>query len=446
MPTAKTDAEIDMDFKIKTLIPSKEAIYKKATEEKEKRKSMEHGISKRTYFHVKQMDDSVLFAWRRYLEFEEKEGNHSRIKNLYERCLVACAYYSEFWIRYVRWLERSIKAFQADPATTLQEIRAVFQQATNLYLKKRPTIYLEWAYIEELHKNYDRVNELFEEINRLVPGHVETIIRNAAFLRRRKNEAGSLAVYENALQIPSILSDSKAFTFLSVQYAKFLEIKGQLDKCREVFEASISKFPANKNIWRSFIAFETNVRGEGVEERVKGLYERALGSGSSLTAEDKQVLWVEYLEYVSEFASDVSTFIEVDERFKALYPHKAFPTTGTSGGHVESRKRSTSTHNEEESQAPSKFNKSNADYSQGGHHGSHGHGSYGSHGHNAYNSQAGYNNYAGYGYGSQPGYNYNYGYGYGQYPNTTATAGYQNYYNQQQQYSQQGYNAQGYNM
>jgi len=442
IPSTKTDAEVDMEFKHKVLIPAKEALYKKSSEEKEKRKSMEQGISKRTYFHVKVMDDSVLFAWRRYLEFEEKEGNHNRIKNLYERCLVACAYYSEFWIRYVRWLERGIKTFSLDANTTLQEIRGVSHQATTLYLKKRPVIYLEWAYIEELHKNFDRVTEIFDEIHRLVPGHIETILRHGAFLRRRKNESGALAVYENALQIPAIVSDSKSFTFLSIQYAKFVEIQGGIEKCREIFENSVVKFPANKNIWKSYIAFETNLHSEGFEEKVRSLYEKALGSGSTLTAEDKQVLWMEYLEYVSEFASDISTFIEVDERFKVLYPHKAFPTTtGATSGHVESRKRAT--HGETE-EAPTKYSKaatSVQEYSQGHHqHTPHSGSGYGQT-HHPYGNQ-GYNNYAGYGYGSQ-GYNYSNYYGqYNQYQNTAA-ANYQNYY---AQYPQQGYNPSGYNM
>ena len=36
------------------------------------------------------MDEIQLSNWRRYLEFEEGEGDETRIQVLYERCLVAC--------------------------------------------------------------------------------------------------------------------------------------------------------------------------------------------------------------------------------------------------------------------------------------------------------------------------------------------------------------------
>lgn len=54
---------------------------------------------KRPYFHVKPLEKSQLSAWRNYLEFEIKEGNEKRIKVLFERCLIACAFYEEFWMR-----------------------------------------------------------------------------------------------------------------------------------------------------------------------------------------------------------------------------------------------------------------------------------------------------------------------------------------------------------
>lgn len=36
------------------------------------------------------MDIPQLTNWRRYLDFEESEGDDTRIQVLYERCLVAC--------------------------------------------------------------------------------------------------------------------------------------------------------------------------------------------------------------------------------------------------------------------------------------------------------------------------------------------------------------------
>ena len=59
---------------------------------------------KRPYFHVTELDESQLVNWRKYLNFEEVEGDYTRTSFLYERCLVTCAYYDEFWMRYARWM------------------------------------------------------------------------------------------------------------------------------------------------------------------------------------------------------------------------------------------------------------------------------------------------------------------------------------------------------
>lgn len=76
---------------------------------------------KRPYFHVKPLDRAQLKAWQSYLDWEiaeaetaavdaegaAVEGNegskqecvagHNRVLILFERCLIACALYEEFW-------------------------------------------------------------------------------------------------------------------------------------------------------------------------------------------------------------------------------------------------------------------------------------------------------------------------------------------------------------
>lgn len=77
---------------------------------------------KRPYFHVKPLDRTQLKAWHTYLDWEMaeaeaaravtegtgvegqegsevKEGiaGHRRVQILFERCLIACAFYEEFW-------------------------------------------------------------------------------------------------------------------------------------------------------------------------------------------------------------------------------------------------------------------------------------------------------------------------------------------------------------
>lgn len=59
---------------------------------------------KRPYFHVTKLDVVELDSWHKYLGFEEGRGDLERAAFLYERCLVACALYDKFWLRYARWM------------------------------------------------------------------------------------------------------------------------------------------------------------------------------------------------------------------------------------------------------------------------------------------------------------------------------------------------------
>ena len=71
---------------------------------------------KRLYFHVKPLGQNDLQNWSRYLDYELIHGNvvathassHAQdsITVLFERCLIPCALYEEFWLRYAEWAVR----------------------------------------------------------------------------------------------------------------------------------------------------------------------------------------------------------------------------------------------------------------------------------------------------------------------------------------------------
>lgn len=54
---------------------------------------------KRPYFHVKPLERCQLKNWQEYLDYEIEQGDRERIITLFERCLIACALYEEFWLR-----------------------------------------------------------------------------------------------------------------------------------------------------------------------------------------------------------------------------------------------------------------------------------------------------------------------------------------------------------
>lgn len=48
---------------------------------------------------MKPLERCQLKNWQDYLDFEIEQGDRTRIIVLFERCLIACALYEEFWAK-----------------------------------------------------------------------------------------------------------------------------------------------------------------------------------------------------------------------------------------------------------------------------------------------------------------------------------------------------------
>ena len=97
-----------------SVIISGKKVYK-ATEEKVQLRWKYEDAIKRPYFHMKPLERGQLKNWHEYLEFEEnqlkkksdQDKDFSNLTILFERCMIACALYEEFWMKYAEWLLRS---------------------------------------------------------------------------------------------------------------------------------------------------------------------------------------------------------------------------------------------------------------------------------------------------------------------------------------------------
>ncbi|CEP08659.1 hypothetical protein [Parasitella parasitica] len=108
---------------------------------------------KRSYFHVKPLDKPQLENWSKYLDFEESQNNHDRIRALYERCLVPCAQYEDLWLRYGRWL--------ADQ-NQLEDARHAYERAAFTFLPaNRPSAKIALALILEESGAIDQARGTF---------------------------------------------------------------------------------------------------------------------------------------------------------------------------------------------------------------------------------------------------------------------------------------------
>ena len=207
---------------------------------------------RRPYFHPKPLDPRQLANWRAYLDFVQQPENFDqlRIRTLFERCLVACASYEEFWERYVRWLEGI-----GDEAFA----RAALERACLVHLPPtKVKLQLLWAAFEERHGQPQRAKYVFDQLRSNLPAHGESIVRYADFERRQDSENGAM-IAEGILHASSIDDNipSETRAMLAVHRAFLISNHlHDLEKARNVFNDTISQFPMSKFAWLSWIRFE----------------------------------------------------------------------------------------------------------------------------------------------------------------------------------------------
>ncbi|MCJ1253076.1 hypothetical protein MMC24_000883 [Lignoscripta atroalba] len=262
--------ELEIEREMRTRIDNFHLeIFARTQTETTKRWTYESEV-KRPYFHVTELDEGQLVNWRKYLDFEEVEGDYIRTQFLYERCLVTCAYYDEFWLRYARWM----LAQQGKE----EEVRNIYQRASMLYAPiSRPAVRLQYAYFEEMFNRVEVAKDIHQAILVNLPGHIETIVSLANLSRRHGGLEAAIEVYK--AQIDSPQCDIYAKAALVAEWARLLwKIKGSVDEARQVFQRNQHWYLDSRPFWINFLLFEleqpTSAETESTQyQRIKQVHE-----------------------------------------------------------------------------------------------------------------------------------------------------------------------------
>jgi pre-mRNA-processing factor 39 len=264
------------------------AIYAEVQKAVHERWTFENAI-KRSYFHVTDVDESELENWHKYLKYEEEQGDLKRIMFLYERCLVACALYEQFWLRYARWLLHVEKE---------EDCRQVYMRASCVFVPiSKPTVRLHWARFEEKLERKELAKDIHKAILHEIPGHIETIISLAGLLRRQFTFDEAIAelqkhVEESGPDVGGVLAAEQA--------RLFWQVKKSIDEARQVFQNNTKRFSTSKHFWRKYLDFEAcqpASEPSEVHERVKAVHELVIYD-TYLSADARKELTLHYMEYV----------------------------------------------------------------------------------------------------------------------------------------------------
>ncbi|KAI8360944.1 hypothetical protein B0O80DRAFT_436309 [Mortierella sp. GBAus27b] len=280
-------------------------VHARTAEETNKRWPFEAEI-KRPYFHVKPMDMPQLTNWRRYLDFEEAEGDVGRIRVLYERCLVTCALYEDFWLRYGTW---------ARSQHNLESLKDIYTRAAQMVPPSNPASRLTLALVEEENGRIESARQHYQTVLQHLPGHIETIIRFANFERRSSPDDLTAAEHVYVSQLGQEGVDETTQTAIVTLYAKFLwRTKKDVERAREIFKTGEGKFDS-RFYFSTYLQFEMDQPGDDYETRVSSVFEQVRYSG--LPEAIKNDFGQTYLDFVMEFGSSAARYNQLEADTKA---------------------------------------------------------------------------------------------------------------------------------
>ncbi|XP_074268432.1 pre-mRNA-processing factor 39-1-like isoform X2 [Silene latifolia] len=294
-------------------IAVREELFKKAMEFDSKISGFETAI-RRPYFHVRPLNDAELENWHNYLDFIERNEDFNKIVKLYERCLIACANYPEFWTRYVLCMEGSGSVDLADNALA---------RATQVFVKRQPEMHLFAALIKEQRGDIPGARAAFQLVHtEISPGLLEAIIDHANMERRLGNMEEAFSLYEQAIAIEKGKEHSQTLPMLFAQYSRFVYLAhGNAEKARDILTQAVDHIQLSKPLLEALIHLESIQSLPKRIDYVESLVEKYLSvadNSDATNVQEKEDLSSIYLEFLDLFG-DIKSIKKAKDRHVRLF-------------------------------------------------------------------------------------------------------------------------------
>lgn len=290
--------------------------YGKACQLEEKIHCFETSIQ-RPYFHVKSLELSELENWHQYLDFIEMHGDFDWAVKLYERCLIPCANYPEFWMRYVEFVEtnggRELANFALD-------------RATKIFLKSLPSVHIFNARFKEqigdpvgARLAYDHANAESDY------NFVENVVKEANMEKRMGNIAAAAAVYRKALERAAEKQNLDALSTLYVHFARLdYLVTGHVDAAIDILMDGIQHVRHSKSLLEGLINF-LMMHGEArhinvIDSIISSALTPGLDVTQGLRPEEREHISILYLEFVDLYGT-IYDIRRSWSRHVKLFPH-----------------------------------------------------------------------------------------------------------------------------
>ncbi|KAJ0061246.1 hypothetical protein NL108_013919 [Boleophthalmus pectinirostris] len=284
------------------VIEVRQEIFNHNEHEVSKRWAFEEAI-KRPYFHVKSLEKTQLQNWKEYLDFEIENGTPERAVVLFERCLIACALYEEFWIKYAKYLE----SYSTDG------VRHVYKKACTVHLTKKPTIHLLWAAFEEQQGEVEEARSILQSLESIIPGLAVVRLRRVSLERRHGRMEEAEALLTEAMTTAKTPTEA---SFYAVKLARhFLKVHKSQEHAKKTLKDAIDRDPTNPKLYLNLLELEYNGDIAHNQSEILSCFDRAIKSPMAL--ESRLLFAQRKVEFLEDFGTDINVLVAAhDEHIK----------------------------------------------------------------------------------------------------------------------------------
>ncbi|EPY82389.1 PRP39 pre-mRNA processing factor 39 isoform 1-like protein [Camelus ferus] len=259
---------------------------------------------KRPYFHVKPLEKAQLKNWKEYLEFEIENGTHERVVVLFERCVISCALYEEFWIKYAKYMENH----------SIEGVRHVFSRACTIHLPKKPMVHMLWAAFEEQQGNINEARNILRTFEECVLGLAMVRLRRVSLERRHGNMEEAECLLQDAIKNAKSNNES---SFYAIKLARHLfKIQKNFPKSRNVLLEAIERDKENTKLYLNLLEMEYSGDLKQNEENILNCFDKAIHG--SLPIKMRITFSQRKVEFLEDFGSDVNKLLNAYDEHQTL--------------------------------------------------------------------------------------------------------------------------------
>ncbi|KAL1220498.1 Pre-mRNA-processing factor 39-2 [Cardamine amara subsp. amara] len=296
-----------------------EQFYKDSQQLMEKISCFETQI-RRPYFHVKPLDTNQLENWHAYLNFAETYGDFDWAIKLYERCLLPCANYTEFWFRYVDFVESKGGRELANFALA---------RASQTFVKNASVVHLYNARFKEHIGDASAASVALSRCgDELGIGFVENVTKKANMERRLGNFEAAVTTYREALKKTLIGKEHlETTTLLYVQFSRLkYMITNNANEAAQILIEGNEKVPHCKLLLEELIRLLMMHGGSRQVDLLDPIIDKEIShqadSSDGLSAEDKEEISNLYMEFI-DLSGSIHDVRKALGRHIKLFPHSA---------------------------------------------------------------------------------------------------------------------------